>query len=287
MKDHPVLLARPAWSNKKDLLSKVIPIAMHGDGVQYMAVGRAGGKTLEVLSWGSLLAKGPTQMTNFLTYLVVKSVVKSFGFLKTWQRIWKVLLWSFKALAEGRWPSRDWNGLPFQDKESLDYQKQGELLAEGFSAVLFLLKADLEFLATHFLLEHPGSNTPCCLCQANRDMQSRPWTDCRKVAAWRSTNWTLETWPEHHPKKHPAFSVPHGIGIDMVFPDLMHCKHLGADQVLVGSVVSWLMEEFLRGSAKENVEYIWAYVKQWHKDTKSKEHPIPLCLIMWVCWVAS
>ena len=65
MKDHPVLLARPAWSNRKDLLSKVIPITTHGDGVQYMQPGRAGGKALEVLSWGSLLAKGPTQMTIF------------------------------------------------------------------------------------------------------------------------------------------------------------------------------------------------------------------------------
>ena len=109
MKDHPMLQHRPALKNRPDLLEKIVPLAVHGDGVQYMQVGRAGGKGLEVLSWCSLLAKGPTKVSNFLMFMVVKSVIKAMGVDKTWGKAWKVLAWSFAALAEGKFPvSEEW-----------------------------------------------------------------------------------------------------------------------------------------------------------------------------------
>ena len=36
-------------------------------------------------------------------------------------------------------------------------------------------------------------------------------------------------------------------GIDLVFPDLMHTKHLGTDQLLLGSVLTWLVASLLEG----------------------------------------
>ena len=75
---------------------------------------------------------------------------------------------------------------------SIDHANRGAPLAEGFAGVVFLLRSDLEFLANHFGMSHPSSNQPCALCQADRDMASMPWTDCRVTAAWRGACWEAE-----------------------------------------------------------------------------------------------
>ena len=264
MHDHPIVTARPDLRARPDL-AQVVPIALHGDGVSYMQTMRAGGKSLDVLSWSSLLShSGSTKTTNFLMFLLVKSLVKDSGMNQTWTMVWRVLTWSLKALSTGFWPLKDWNNEEFE-QGSIDYEKRGTALAGGFSAFVFLLRSDLEFLALHFGLENVSSNTPCALCQANRDMQSRPWTDCRMCAAWRTTVWELEGWSREHPDCHPFFQM-HGAGIDLFFPDLMHCKHLGTDQVLLGSVLTWLVKHYLKGSVADNLAMVWEFIEQWYKD---------------------
>ena len=158
-----------------------------------MQVKRSGGKTLDVLSWASLLVRGPTQLSNFVLFLVVKSVVKSYGLVQAWRKISKVLSWSFQALASGKWPMTDWNDQDFEE-DSIDFKNRGLELANGYSDIIFTLRSDLEFLSGHFHLNHTGSNSPCCLCKCNRSMDSRPWTDCRKAAAWRPSGWGKQEW---------------------------------------------------------------------------------------------
>ena len=264
-KNHPLLTSRPSLQTRNDLLTGVVPLGLHGDGVQYMQVHRTGGKGLDVLSWSSMLSKGPTKFSNWLMVAIVKTVVKTSGIGKTWPKVWKVLEWSFDALAKGRWPETNWQGDAFDDQTSVDYQNKGKLLANGFSAVLLVLKSDFEFLASHFDLNHTSSNEPCCLCRADRQMESRPWTDVRMGAAWRTSTWSKEEWAASHPHCHPFFKMGDN-GIDMVFPDLMHVKHLGTDHVLLGSVLSWVVHNFLQGSVKENLEYVWDWIKQWQKE---------------------
>ena len=264
MKDNPKLLCRPDLQARPDL-HHVVPISLHGDGVSYMQVARAGGKSLEVLSWSSLLCRGPTKVTNFLLFLIVKSVVKDYGVSQTWHKAWRVLSWSLQALATGLWPERDWEGKVFEDKDSPDHINKGKALAGGFSAVVFILRSDLEFLNSHFGLSSASSNHPCVLCQADRQMDSRPWTDCRPTALWRGTVWTREGWAQSHPDAHPFLQMQ-GSGIDLLFPDLMHCKHLGTDQVLLGSILTWLIKHYLPGSVADNLELVWTYIQTWYKD---------------------
>ena len=265
MQNHPNVLARPHLSPQSGTnLSKVVPIAIHGDGVAYMKVGRAGGKSLEVLSWSSLLTQGPTKTNSFLMFLVCKHVVKDYGVFQTWARAWKVLIWSLQALASGTWPLTDWDKKEF-DEDTMDFQLKGQPLAQGYSAVVFVLRSDLEFLSNHFKLNHPGSNSPCALCQADRDTSSRPWTDCRACASWQSTIWKPSEWLEAHPSCHPFFSM-HGSGIDLVFPDLMHCKHLGTDQVLLGSILIWMTKRYLGGRAEQNLAMVWDFIQRWYKE---------------------
>ena len=245
MKSHPFLTSRPDLQSRPDL-GKVVPIALHGDGVAYMQVRRTGGKSMDVLSWSSLLTKGPTKSSSFLIFVVVKNMVKEWGMNQTWPRVWKVLCWSLEALATGKWPLKDWDNQDFKEG-TIDEEKKGTPLAGGYAAILFVLKADLEFLAVHFKLNHPASNTPCALCQADRDLKSKPWTDCRPSAEWRKTIWEAEDWAAQHPYRHPLFKMA-GAGLDLIFPDLMHTKHLGTDQVLLGSVLTWMLKHYLPGS---------------------------------------
>ena len=215
-----------------------------------MQVKRAGGKSLEVLSWSSLLSRGPTKVNTFLVFLVAKHLVEDSGFHQTWPQVWRVLTWSLQCLASGLWPMTDWQGKPFQEG-TMDFEKKGSALAGGFAAVVFLLRSDLEFLSNHFHLNNPASNSPCALCQADRDMGSRPWTDCRPGAIWRQTTWTREAWAARHQHCHLLFKMP-GAGIDLVFPDLMHCKHLGTGQFLLGGVLTWMVRHYMRGTVAQN-----------------------------------
>ena len=147
----------------------------------------------------------------------------------------------------------------------LTLRREAAPLADGYSALLFVLRGDLEFLSNHFRLNHPSSNTPCFLCRADRQMQSRPWTDCRLNAAWRSTCWTAAQWAEEHPQCHPLLSMP-GSGLDVIFPDLMHLKHLGTDQLLLGSILIWMIKHFLPGTQSENLDLVWDFIQSWWKD---------------------
>ena len=244
MKDNPIFTSRPELRGREDL-AKLIPIGVHGDGVNYSQVRRAGGKSLDVLSWMSLLARGPTKLTSFLMFMVVKNLIKDHGVGQTWTKVWRILAWSFEALAKGTWPSKNYDNSDFEEG-SLDQDKMGTPLAGGYAAFVFVLKADLEFLSNHFNLNSPASNSPCSLCKADRAMEGRPWTDCRLSAAWRASCWGREEWAQEHPDSHPFFKMA-GSGIDIVFPDLMHCKHLGSDQLVLGGVLTWLVKKYLKG----------------------------------------
>eukprot|EP00969_Alexandrium_andersonii_P137130 6065655-Alexandrium_andersonii.AAC.1 len=51
---------------------------------------------------------------------------------RTLDAFWKLLVWSFKWLQLGRWPTEDSDGRAFTEGEP-GYERAGELLAGGFS----------------------------------------------------------------------------------------------------------------------------------------------------------
>ena len=64
-----------------------------------------------------------------------------------------------------------------------------------------------------------------------------------------------------------------GGGVDLVFPDLMHCEHLGTDLILLGSVLLWLQKQYLPGTDSENLLAVGDFIKQWYKVEQA-----PSCL---------
>eukprot|EP00959_Pyramimonas_sp_CCMP1952_P229116 4790858-Pyramimonas_sp.AAC.1 len=69
------------------------------------------------------------------------------------REFWKRLLESFLALFDGVWPQGS--------------SKQGEPLAGGYRACLWMLKGDLKYWNEDLDLPSHSADVPCALCPAN------------------------------------------------------------------------------------------------------------------------
>ena len=86
--------------------------------------------------------------------------------------IWKILLWSLHWLYMGVWPPVDHNFQPFPEGSS-DAKLARQPLADGYCAVLYTIKGDLDFYAKVLKLRHYNADLMCDLCPANRSEGDR------------------------------------------------------------------------------------------------------------------
>ena len=160
------LRARPGWNRW------CVPLGLHGDGVAAANVRGSASKTIDVLSWSSLLSSGPTRFTTYLIYFAFTHTVKKTGLAMTWTAFWKKLTLSFRILWSGVWPATTMTGAP--------EPRAGTPLAGGFYGLLYNNKGDLDWMAGHFKLAHGSSRQPCSLCKCTNLGAGRdefPWTD--------------------------------------------------------------------------------------------------------------
>ena len=87
---------------------KCIPITIHGDGVPVAGRGKSWSKSLVCYSWCSLLCRGPTLYTQFVMYLLWKTLLASTTRAQHTRRVAWSLLW----LSRGKWPTHDADGDP-------------------------------------------------------------------------------------------------------------------------------------------------------------------------------
>ena len=76
----------------------------------------------------------------------------------------------------------------------------------------------------------------------------------------------------HQPGVHPLFDpaqTPMG-GLSLFQPDWMHCKCLGTDSNLAGSVLAFLCTEVLRGPPEHNIALIWERVQVYYRQHNTK-----------------
>ena len=108
---NPLFDGHPLFA--EGLPEKTIPLALHGDAIPTTAVGKAWGKSTDIVSWQSLVASRGLKTLESLLWLMYSSLyVKTFA-LDTTRAIWKVVAWSFRALQDGMWPELDHRGHPF------------------------------------------------------------------------------------------------------------------------------------------------------------------------------
>ena len=114
-KNHPCMENHPCKQDP-DYMSTTVPLLMHGDEVPVIGVGKVWCHSALQFSWTSILASGCTGATleESLFYIwgmfercAKKGTLTAMGTMDTF---FSVMLWSFRILAEGKWPFRDWTG---------------------------------------------------------------------------------------------------------------------------------------------------------------------------------
>ena len=113
----------------------------------------------------------------------------------------------------------------------------GDELMGGHFMCLWALICDLEHCFKCYEMPNPTSNSPCGLCPV--DAAGLPWFDFRPNADWISHIYTVQAWLEAGLKRCILYDII-GVTILSFYPDWMHCKALGIDKILHGSVL-WLL----------------------------------------------
>ena len=74
-----------------------------------MGIGKAWGKIVDVWSWSSILAKSVRSKLSCFLIFAILAVMRTAESLEV---AFRKMRWSFDALYEGRWPTRDWDDKP-------------------------------------------------------------------------------------------------------------------------------------------------------------------------------
>ena len=225
LKNHPMSL-------EKDWENTTIPLFVHGDGVEY-----SNNDNLLVFSWGCLASNLPTLLSHWLLACFPKSCGKK----ETWQEIWKHLGWSFEALACGKHPTLDPDGVPLE-KGSVFFPMKGKPLHQGFKGVVWSIIGDHEYFSNTLGLPHWSSHHPCWECDAEN------FTPCtfgkgykeiclekQKFEVYTHEECLVDPWSDH-----ALFKLP-GTSSCMVRGDPLHilfCKGLYGH--LMGGILHYL-----------------------------------------------
>ncbi len=209
-----------------------------------------------------MLGLGSTLDFNFFIGFLYKHLLKKHGEGATRDRFLKALAWSFEHLQQGVWPSRGPWGEPLPPQEA---GWAGRPLANGYCGVLWVLRADLDFLPG-VGLQRATSNAPCALCKANAS--DLPWTDCTSFAAWLPTTWTATSWKEAHGDPTCALVNVPGVTACSYVPDLMHIKHLGTDCYFFASLIQYMLGKS-QGTAEEKLARFWETLRAAYKQLRT------------------
>ena len=227
MADAAQLQGHPIW--QREDRSLCVPLALHGDEAPVIATGTAHSRSLLVVSWRSLVGKRSAKLGNFVSALVWAHLVSKANACHTPAAFWRRLAWSLRALQCGVWPSTNSKGQPLHDPRA------GQPLADGHCGILICIQADLAFHPSWLGLPAHNSLEPCQLCGVHRNnLLARPFPRLFTADEWQAC---------FAAKRSPLFSEVPGLSGLAVQPDLMHTKHLGTDQYLLGSTLELLLRK--------------------------------------------
>ena len=187
----------------------------------------------------------------------------------TLHQFFLILKWSLEWLWKGQWPDKPFNSNRPYPAGSAEKKKALSPLAGGYFGVLWGILGDLDYMASVLGLPHYGNaSNPCALCRCS-SVGPNTWTDNRSTAGWIGSCWTATDWLQWPSKsKNPLFTLP-GVTCLTVCLDYMHCKYLGMDQYIFGSVLFLLVNYVLTiGTPQENLCVLWDEIKGFYKQHK-------------------
>ena len=224
---------------------------MYGDAARV-----AKSNSLEVVAVGALLSRVRTWACKFVAAVFVKSAEAHRG--DTWQEIWRVLVWSFHRIFDGRHPMRDHNDAPWPPGSFGDAHKGKPLSADGFFGVVWRLGGDMDWYFKRLRMRlAPAANLPCAWCDGGRP-PNPPFLDARLAAQWVHT---CKTPPAPRPSDHLVWDIP-GVTLFAATIDPMHSGDLGIASHSIGNVFhSIVFGGDLVGTVAAREEIVWDRVK--------------------------
>ena len=257
------------------LVSHGIPAAIYGDGVPC-----TNSKSLHSVLWESLLGQGLALDTLFFaTGYFNTAEVKGMGPESTQNKLWKHLVWSFRACAMGTWPLLDSDGNEWPEGAK-EHHLKGSPLAGGFFIVWWLLKGDMDWNINFYHIPgHWASHYPCPFCPADDSTSCTSWANFNDDAVWKGLSWaTHDQWLEHCRKLqkpiHILF-VPFevgglGLSIFMLMADSLHTVELGVAKHILGNVLYYMVMTDMMGSGFDSPEkrlaIVWSELQSVYKE---------------------
>jgi hypothetical protein len=257
VKHHPQMTNHPL-KLRGGYKKRAIPIGFHGDGVPVTGIGKVSSRLMDVFSWTSILSGGKTIQVNYLIWGVYQ-VALSKGDVVTLDEFFTILKWSLEALNEGKWPRADHHKREYNPR-SPQGKRAGTALAAGYFGVLWGIMGDLDYFASDLGLPRFSAASPCTLCRCCNEGPAF-WSDFRQNAAWIEECWTNEEWLAWDGRStSPLFTMPGVTGLTVAL-DYMHCKYLGMDQYMFGSVMYVLCYFVMPDEPLNNLKACWTFIQ--------------------------
>ena len=260
VQDHPIIGGRP------ELLPLTLPLGIHGDAGEFSHQ-----ENVFVISWNSLVGKGATSKTRFLTTCLNKTELLDDG--TTLNEAFEVMAWSFNLLANRQFSITDHTGARFDDTSSRFQQALFKEFPPG-RAIVLQLRGDWQFLCQAFgFPQWNAADNMCWVCAAGDNF---PWTDMRPEAAWRDTVRTHDMYLQDIAEREAAGGKPLsvlfkivGFTLECICIDVLHTLDQGVTLHIVGNIIQELLRAHTYGpNVKDGCSRLWLMYKQWCTDNK-------------------
>ena len=265
---HPAMKAAGFFKTRPGWPQRYIPLSFHGDDVPVSGRGKIWSHAMTTFSWSSMLGVGTTDESQFFIFGLFDRLNAHNAedtSKDTLHCFFELLAWSFQALADGKWPSRDHRGRKYE-KDSEKGRLAGTDLAGGYCGVLWGIIGDLDyFCKTLTLPKSTLASGPCCLCKCT-GRGANTWCDFSRTAPWRQACWEVNDWRAWSGRSRcPIFNLewasPWLVGLDW-----MHNKYLGHDQFVYGSLFKVLVRYLLpSANPLKNLATVWQDILYFYK----------------------
>lgn len=260
---------------KASLGADVIPVTLWGDGVP---CNWDRSESVEVLAL-SLPGVGGNSSAMRIPILGInkKFMMKD----ETWDAIFKVLAWSFKAAALGRCPKTRHDNSPWEQKSDRERIKQSGTPL-GFRACLVEIKADWAFLAHGFRFPaHNLSAGFCWRCTCKPEEMG----DFSLTAKWRTAEErtdhfkNLQRWADRDVLVSPIFEIPY-LHTGLFIIDWLHCVDQGTCSDTLGNIFHYFLPRLDGANQRDKVKTLFLKMLEFYKRKNVDSQFQDLTLLM-------
>ena len=278
------------FAAEADLWGRLVPLALHGDGVP------VAGQSFEAITISGILGR---QLSSADAKIFISGTLSQCKSRSTSSQFWSNIVLALQVLAEGKFPTEDLDGDTYVCGPQA--ARAGANIAGGLMFVIFMIRADLDFLANSLQLESStGAGGMCCWCKANNleeplddwavafDLEAASWSDLSPIARWRHSTWTCHEdwlrWKGGINNVHPVFTLP-GVSVFSIMADVLHTLDLGVTKAALGNLLYEVCygRGLLGGIDPDaRLSIVWSFITRQYRSRKTPAQLHGLTINMFV-----